>query len=35
MNAQVKKFQAGKELCCSEGLARKIRRLALEEDLDL
>lgn len=33
--AQAEKIRAGKDLHCSEGLARQIRRLALEEDLEL
>ena len=35
MTVQAEKFKAGKELRCSEGLAIKIRRLALEDDLDI
>ncbi len=35
MSVQAEKFRSGKELRCSEGLARQIRRLALEQDLDL
>lgn len=35
MSAQAEKFRAGKDLHCSEGLARQIRRLALEDDLEL
>lgn len=33
--AQPEKFRAGKDLQCSEGLARQICRLVLEEDLEL
>ena len=33
--AQAEKIRVGKDLHCSEGLARQIRRLVLEEDLDL
>lgn len=33
MKAQVKKFRTGKDLRCSDGLALKIRRKAIEEDM--
>lgn len=35
MGAQVEKFRAGKDFRCSEGLTLKIRRKALEADMDL
>lgn len=35
MGAQAEKFRTGKDLHCSEGLALKIRRKALEADMDL